>query len=229
MKQEIIDLMQSNLGSGTWAYKDFEIDKAHLENYDGPFFWSSRENGTSLTKLDIDHINRMVRNENPNLAETNRFCLFQDFYVFLNVVLYWSEMNANLFYYNGNVLMKVNQGQAKEIYRDVLTPVYHELKREFMHEYKMANKKLPIKFTCPLSKVKEALSYAESIGDTSLLDCLHRLRTYKRNAIDQYIEIGSDFTKHGFVFAELRNGECRMNGGIILHDYMKENRWSIHT
>ena len=226
MKQEIIDLMQSNLGSGTWAYKDFETDKKFLENYDGQFFWMSRENGTGLSKIDVEYVKNCTHS---NLGKVNRMTWFQDFYIFMASIMYWRDSNENLFYYNGNVLMKVNQSQAKEIYRDILTPVYHELKREFKHEYEMANKKLPIKFTCPLSKVKESLYYAESIGDTSLLNCLHRLRTYKRNAIDQYIEIGSDFTKHGFVFAEMINGECRINGGIILHDYMKANRWSIHT
>ena len=229
MRQEIIDIMQANLGSGNWAYKDFEMDKELLENYDGQFFWMSRENGTSLSKLDINHIKRIVRNENSNQAETNRILWFQDFYVFMSSTMYWNGPKENLFYYNGNVMMEINQNQAKEIYRDILTPVYHELKREFRHEYEMANKKLPMKFTCPLSRVKEALYYAESMGDTSLLDCLHRLRKYRRCAINQHIRIGSDFTKHVFTFAEIVNGDCRLFGGIIMHDYMKDNRWSIHT
>ena len=226
MKQEIIDLMQSNLGSGTWAHKNFEFDKQHLQNYDGQFFWMSRENGTSLVEIDVERVKSCTHYAS---AEANRMAWFQDFYAFMGNVMYWNEPDAKLFYYNGNVMMKVSQAQAKEIYRDILTPVYHELKREFRHEYEMANKKLPMKFTCPLSRVKEALYYAESIGDTSLLDCLHRLRKYRRCAINQHIQVGSDFTKHGFTFAEMVNGDCRLYGGIIMHDYMKANRWSIHT
>ena len=229
MKQEIINLMQSNLGSGTYAHKDFEIDKANLENYDGQFFWMSRENGTSLSKLDIDYINGFVHNENAKQAEMNRIAWFQDFYVFMASIMYWSDPSEKVFYYNGNVMMQIHHDQAEEIYRDIVAPVYYELRCEFKHEYQIANKKLPMKFTCPLSRVKEALYYAESIGDTSLLDCLHRLRKYRRCAINQHIQVGSDFTKHGFTFAEMVNGNCRLYGGIILHDYMKANRWSIHT
>ena len=61
--------MNSLLGSGSWAYKDFEADKEMLRDYDGIFFWASRENGTSLAKIDFVQIHYAI-NESKN-AEAN--------------------------------------------------------------------------------------------------------------------------------------------------------------
>ena len=229
MKQEIIDLMKANLGSGKWAKNDFDIDQAHLQNYDGRFFWASRENGTSLAKLSCEYILGMINDPNKVMAESNRIVWFQDFYAFMSSVLHWSEHDSKLFYYNGNVMLKINEEQAREVYNRLFGSMYREVKRDFKKEYEISQKKVPIKFTCPLSRIKEALYYAESIGDKSLINNLRGFRRYRRYAINQYIQIGSDFTKHGFTFAEMVNGVCRLNGGIILHEYMKANRWSIHT
>lgn len=229
MKQEIIDQMQAKLGCGAWAVKDFEIDKEYLADYDGKFFWMSRENGTSLSKIDMDHIAQAITDSKNDRAEANRIAWFQDFYLFMGAVSYWSDPNAKLFYCDGNSLVETDLDNAKRIYEELLARLYREVCRDYKFEHRMANKRLPIKLRCKISKLKESLYYAESIGDTSLLDCLHRLRKYRRAAVSHCIEIYSDFTKHGFGFVELINGKYHLNGGIIMHDYMKVNRWNIHT
>ena len=229
MKQRIIDQMESHLGDGRWAKSDFCIDRDSLADYDGKFFWMSRENGTSLAKISIDHICQSINNKDNKMAEANRMAWFQDFYVFMASIMYWNDPKAKIFYCDGDVMFEITNDQAKEIYDNLLSPVYRAVKRDFRKEDAMSFKRLPIKFNCSLSKVKEALRYAESINDSSLLGCFERIRHYRRSAVEQYIQVSSDFTKHGFTFAEMVNGECRLVGGIIMHEYETNNHWSIHT
>ena len=220
--------MDSHLGSGTWAHKDFAIDKMMLSDYDGIFFWISRENGTGLCKIDFNHINNMINKS--EYAEANRIAWFQDFYLFLMGVMHWAEDKANkLFYYDCNKLVEVDLETTKRIYDGLLGSMYRELKETYPKELEISSKRLPIKLDCSISTLKEALYYAESLGDTSLRECLHRLRNYRRCAVDQTIHIYRDFDKYSFTFSNNTDKECLLNGGIILHDYMKANRWSIHT
>lgn len=220
--------MAAQLGSGTWAAKDFAMDKVSLQCYDGIFFWVSRENGTSLSKIDFNQIVYEIGKSKS--AEANRIAWFQDFYIFLAGVMYWAEDSANkLFYYDCNTLTQVDLETAKSIYDGLLGKVYEGLKRDFSNEYRISQMKLPIKLECSISTLKNALYHAESLGDTSLRECLYRLRNYRRCAVDQEVRIYKDFDKHSFTFANSTDKECLLNGGIILHDYRKTERWSIHT
>lgn len=220
--------MNSLLGSGTWAAKDFIEDKLMLNGYDGIFFWISRENGTSLCKIDFNNINAMMNKSEH--AEANRMAWFQDFYLFIMGLMYWAENKENkLYFYDCNTLVQVDLETAKKIYDGLLGGMYKELKEEHQKEFDIVPKRLPVKLECSISTLKEALYYAESLGDSSLRECLHRLRNYRRCAVDQTIRIYKDFSKHSFTFTNSTDKECLLNGGIILHDYMKANRWSIHT
>lgn len=78
-------------------------------------------------------------------------------------------------------------------------------------------------------KLKQAMEFADSLHDTSLIDCLNRLTTYSRAAVDHVIEIYEDFAQYSFGFAERVNGEYKLCGGIIYADYRTEKRWEIHT
>lgn len=228
MKQEIIDQMQKHLGKGRFAQSDFEFDLKFLKDYDEPFFWMARENGTLLCKIGINHINSMIANPNPKKAEAARICWFKDFYVFMFSIKYWSD-NARYFYYDGCTMIETSLEELEEIYEGHLSHIYREVIRDYKHEYNVAKKRLPIKLRCSISRLKEALYFAESINDTSLIECLRRLRGYSRVAVDQYVSVGSDFTEHGFVFCNTANGESELVGGIIMHSYKNEYKWQIHT
>jgi len=228
MKQEIIDQMNSLLGSGTWAAKDFIMDRTSLQFYDGLFFWVSREDGTSLCKIDFMEIYETM-NQSQN-AESNRIAWFQDFYLFLMGVMYWAEDKANkLYYYDCNTLTQVDLETAKRIYDGLLGKMYCELQEAHLKELKISRQRLPIRLDCSISALKKALYHAESLGDNSLLQCLRRLRYYRRCAVNQSVHIYKDFDEHCFTFSNRADEKCLLNGGIILHDYMKANRWSIHT
>ena len=231
MKQEIIDQMQAHLGTSRFALRDFEIDKKSLEDYDGEFFWMSCENGTILYKISDDHIAKtLAGNDKKSVNEANRFAWFQDFYIFISGLIYLNENESGrFFYYDGRIFIETNFQTIKNIYDARFSPLYNDMKQHFKYEYSMAEKRIPIILNCPISRLKEALRYAESINDSSLLECLKSLRKYKRCAINQVVRIGSDFSKHGFTFANMINDECSINGGIIMHSYRERCRWSIHT
>lgn len=228
MKQEIIDQMNSLLGSGSWAAKDFIMDKTSLACYDGLFFWISRENGTSLCKIDFNHISHAIgKSEN---AEANRMAWFQDFYLFLMGIMYWAEdKNNRLYYYDCNTLTQVSLEEAKSIYEGLLGKMYKELKRDYAHEFKISSRRLPIKLGCSISTMKKALYHAESMGDNSLRDCLYRLRGYKRCAVNQEVHVYKDFDEHSFTFSNNADKVCLLNGGIIMHKYKDKDKWQIHT
>jgi len=220
--------MKSLLGSGTWAAKDFIMDRTSLQSYDGLFFWMSRENGTSLCKIDFMNIYETMNKS--EFAEANRIAWFQEFYMYLMGVMYWAEDKANkLYYYDCNTLVQVDLETAKKIYDGLLGSMYRELKEAHPKELEISSMRLPIRLDCSISALKKALYHAESLGDTSLIECLHRLRCYRRCAINQSVHIYKDFGEHCFTFSNRADEKCLLNGGIILHDYMKANRWSIHT
>lgn len=100
-------------------------------------------------------------------------------------------------------------------------------------------------------KLVEALIYARSINDDSLIECLSRLMQWNDNVLvnrpDSKVDIviGCDFAPYSFNFAQMVDGECRTNGGIIFHGKHDNggdgsaptfsvsltpcNGWQIHT
>lgn len=154
---------------------------------------------------------------------------FQDFYLFLMGIMYWDDSDIKICYYDCNTLMQVSLGAAKEIYRDLLSRMYHNLKKTYSEEYKISKRRLPIKLKCSVSTLKNALYHAESLGDNSLRECLYRLRNYRRIAVNQLVQIYKDFDEHSFTFTNTANGICSINGGIIRHSNKEKTYWQIHT
>lgn len=77
---------------------------------------------------------------------------------------------------------------------------------------------------CSNGKLLEALLFARTREDNSLLDCLANLTrgdinvSINRGKTFETI-IGSDYAQHSFTFARMNSetGECSTNGGIIFH------------
>lgn len=136
---------------------------------------------------------------------------------------------------------EINQEQAREVCRDIVTPI--------VVKWKEQNGPLPTKFRLPikfsnitLAKIKELLRECEEHNDTSLIDALHRFRNYRRVATDQYIHLSYSPRYNEFTFSEHINGETGLVGGLVFHGWKEtgylENGsvqltphygWSTHT
>lgn len=230
MKKEIIEQMRKRLGPGRFAQSDFEQDLNYIENYEGMFFWLSRENGTSLIKINPDYVLGTMTEtpeNDPKTAERFRIFWFKDFYTFIFSALYWSG-ESKIYFYNGVELTEINEEKAKDIWAAMYGDLYETFKKKYAKEYEVAHKKLPIHFKCSLSYVKNWLRKAEELGDTSLINGLKRLRAWGRCAINQEILVFKDYSDGGFYFEEMVNGHCRLNGGLLMTS-SNGNRWSMHT
>ena len=91
---------------------------------------------------------------------------------------------------------------------------------------KQANEKLTAKFKVrveiggiSLSKLKELILDCRSHNDDSLLNCMKRFHNYRQRAKSHKVSIWYNERYNEFSFAEMVNGECRLNGGIIFHGW----------
>lgn len=63
---------------------------------------------------------------------------------------------------------------------------------------------------------KKVVAQAKSMGNTSLADCLKRIRLYEKNSGCTYT-IYDDHAPLSFYFVGMRGEQMSMNGGIIFH------------
>ena len=93
-----------------------------------------------------------------------------------------------------------------------------------------------------LGYVKEQLKYAEEHNDTSLINCLRRLRGRRKLSDTHVICVSRDYYDRCFMFYESSKERQFVSGGIIFHGYEDEGYqkngsvqldhsygWSIHT
>ncbi len=115
-------------------------------------------------------------------------------------------------------LSETTEKKAREVIRDIVTPVVEKWKRE--HGPLPTNSKIPIKFyNIALSKLKELIRDCEGRQGRSLLDVLKDFRYYKRSATNQHIEVAYSPHWNEFTFSEHTNGEVGLVGGIIFHGW----------
>ena len=223
MKADIIAQMTALLGAGRFAKSDFEkYDIPALADYEGEFFWLTRENGTTLVKLGYELFDTYAKNESWRIA------WFKDFLAPIYALKYYCE-ESRIFYYDKTELREVVWCDVVRIFTDAYHIAYQYLRSLHKDEVNVGGKLLHIKIKCPVEYLKEQLRYADALGDTSLRNCLHSLRRWNRCAVNQHVEIYGDFAKHSFTFAEVINGETHIFGGIIYSEYSSPRRWSIHT
>lgn len=227
MKQEIIEQMRSHLSGTRYCKSDFEkYDVPQLEEINEPFFWMVREYGTEFVFVGPSSIKKFYSNQ------VWRMGLFRNKFDLISSFLYYdNDKNAKFFFWNGCVLLQISIDQLKEAYCNIIDQSYKELCRDFKTEFEVCREPLEVRFSCKEAEKSwgESVKYAESLCDNSLTECLEKLKRHRRDAIDQYILISRDYSEHCFSFGEFINGKCQLNGGIILHDYLTENRWSTHT
>lgn len=204
---------------------DFEkYDLKSLEQTCEPFFWCVRDSGTSLVFIGPSMMRSYME------LQSRRFFWFRDEYAPIFGIMYWKEPGCKHFFYDGHALLKIQHEDYAKIFKNIWEAEYKSLIQQFKEEYDMRHKPLEIRMPESIKKVyNDTVQFAKSLGDTSLVDCIHRLSHYQRRGIDHCIEVYGDFAKHSFGFCEKLNGEPRIAGGIIYSDYRNEKRWSIHT
>lgn len=227
MKAEIVEQMRAELYETELCQNDFEkYDLKSLEQNNEPFFWLVREYGTDLCYVGASAIKNWYN------TEANRFTMFQDFKAPICGLLYHRKENVcKVFYWDGLTLIPINFDDIERIYENLCKLSFDNAVATFKYEYEICNHSLEIRFGSEETEkqFKEALEFAESLGDASLNDCIERLKRWRRVAVNQYIEIYNDFTKHCFSWSEMINGKCHINGGIIYHAHKNNDHWQIHT
>ena len=225
MKKEIINKMRNELYDTALCQQDFEkYDVKELANTNEPFFWMVRELGTTLCNIGFSKHSEWFNNEGCRMA------IMRDKKLPIQHILYWNEPSSKNFYYDGWKLHRIQKEEICDIYMNVCGAAIDKMIEQHPEEANMASQPLKLEIReSAREKLKQAMEFADSLHDTSLIDCLNRLTTYSRAAVDHVIEIYEDFTKYSFGFAERVNGEYKLCGGIIYADYRTEKRWEIHT
>lgn len=227
MDKKFIEQMRAELYDTCPCRSDFEkYDVEKLKENTEPFFWMVREHGTTLLKIGASEIIRWFSNE------CCRFDMFRNLESPFCYISYYSNYeHLKIFYWDGLDLRRITMQDAANIYHNLVTPMWEQKIQQYPKEYEMCSKPLEIRFMSEETekRYRADLLYAQELNDTSLQNCVNRLSRWCRRAVDHYVSISSDFTEHGYCFCEMINGEPRINGGIIMSQYVENNRWSIHT
>lgn len=220
--------------------KDIQYDVEALENYDGAFIWCVRDGDkyTDLIKLDWDKYCDYLSTERGKY----HFAQCGDY---ARGILNYRKNDESckwfIHYKSTTDLKPVSWNECDRLYsgfiKDVLGTVQHE---GFVLP---TNFKIPLHFGCEFSYVMKQVRYAQKHNDTSLMECLRRLRNYFKVSDYDEIIVYKDFTDRSFVWShKSRGGKLEMNGGLIFHGYPSEGYrvngsvqlehkygWSIHT
>lgn len=225
MKEEVINLMRKELYATQFCQSDFEkYDLNALKGTNEPFLWLVREHGTTLQMIGPTTIYKLLQSESARLE------LMRNKYAILASILYWNGNSNKYFYWDGYELKAVGQNKIQEIFDNIWGKEIAGLSEKYPKEANVANKPLELVMYDEVKKrLDSELEFAASIGDNSLQDCLDRLTSYQRQAVNHCVRISTDFAPHSFGFVELINNQSRIVGGIIYSEYSKQNHWTIHT
>lgn len=220
--------MRAELYNTRLCASDFEkYDVPNLKDTNEPFFWLVYDNGTCLQFIGQIEISSWASSERMRLA------LFRSHTVPIDSLRYYSGRDCcKFFYWDGAHLLPLRGfDELQEIFVNLFENFICKLERTHPIEKACCFDPLKVEFASPecFEQWCKSEEYAESMVDPSLGECLDRLTHHTRHAVDHKIVISRDYGQHNYNFAEVVNGKCRLNGGIILHDNASENRWQTHT
>ncbi len=152
-----------------------------------------------------------------------------------------SQVTEDIYYVTKDNVTQISLEQARNIANDAIELAVTAWEQE--HE------KLPTKFKVRVeiggisfSKLKELILDCRNHNDDSLLNCMKRFHNYRQQAKDHKVSVWFNERNNEFSFAEMINGECRLNGGVIFHGwpesgYQENNSvqlvpkygWASHT
>lgn len=197
----------------THFQSDFEnYDRPYIEGADNsmfPMIWIVGKTHTHLLNLG-------EYDKHFNEKEVARFAYVQGGNPFLSFLDAYG--GDHLFLIESNGVREITEKQAREICRDIVTPVVDKWIRE--NGPLPTRVQMPVKFfNITLSKIKELIRECEAHNDDSLIKIFRRFHNYRRIAKDQYIQISYNSKYNEFVFCEYTNGKKGLVGGIIFHGW----------
>lgn len=219
MKKDVIEKMQEIVSSlGIFCKTDFEMDKETLSKTDSPFLWFVRKNGTWLVRLGVEYFYQEYD------KEWNRLALFRYAYI-------WRFSEARCFYWDGYDFREIPVSKAQSVYDNIVGQVRLFLANKYPEEVKKCNTPLEIRFESKETEEEynKSVAYAQSVGDSSLEDCIKRLSEHTRWAVDHFVLIKKGAFKYEYLFHEVVNGKVLFDGGIIMNPDVIESRWNIYT
>lgn len=234
MNNRRIEELRSIVNDGTHnslCIQDFEkydVPKIKL-NPCCDFFWMCRKNGTSLLLF-----SEILDFKYWESVESRRFALFRDMYAPISTFKFYDECgDSSVKYYcwSEGKLKQVDFEYIRINFHKMFIDIMCTLSVKYHEEESQCFKPLDIVYASDSThdEMRKSLKFAESMGDTSLKDCVDRLSRYQRFALDHTIQIYKDFSEHGFTFNEVVNGKSKMVGGIIYHKGLPGGQWCIHT
>lgn len=146
-----------------------------------------------------------------------------------------------IYYATVDGLREVNEKQAREIMRDIITPIIIDWEEK--HEKIPTKSKVRVEFRgISIGFLKELVLDCRNHGNDSLMECLKYFHNYRQSAKNHKIIVKwSSFNKQ-FYFHEVINGRKRMCGGIVFHGWpetgyqinnsvqlIPQYGWVIHT
>lgn len=129
-----------------------------------------------------------------------------------------SQVTEDIYFVTKDDVVQIGLEQARNITIDAIEMAVTAWGQE--HE------KIPTKFKVSveiggisLSKLKGLIQDCRNHDDDSLLNCIKRFHNYRQQAKSHKVFIWYNERYNEFSFAEMVNGECRLNGGIIFHGW----------
>lgn len=128
------------------------------------------------------------------------------------------KVSEKIYYATADGLREVSVEQAREIMRDIITPVIAAWEQE---HGKMPTKfKVAVEFQgISLNHLKELIQDCRNHGNDSLMECLKRFHNYSQIARDHKVIVKWNHSSQQFYFNNVINGEVQLVGGIVFHGW----------
>lgn len=224
MKENIIKQMTQVVLDIMTGFEDdfYKYDMELLDNYDGKFLWFVAPTHAHLARIDEQHLHELMCKPS---GERFIYALLQNNST-ADVCL---AVNTNdiVFYYDGDKMFQITHDEARHIWKAIKDFTFFQWTVRTGKPLPKSMR-VPIKFNCSLSYVKEQLRFSAENG-YNLLEKLKHFRSYMKLNSSHAIHIGRDFAEHSFTFAscyaEDGDTHCCLNGGLIFYG----GKWSVHT
>lgn len=128
------------------------------------------------------------------------------------------KVSEKIYYVTVDGLREVSVEQAREIMRDIITPVIAAWEQE--HEKIPTKSKVRVEFQdISLAQLKRLIQDCRYHNNDTLWECLKRFHNYQQCAKDHKIIVKWNDCYQRFSFCEFINGKAQLSGGIVFHGW----------